>query len=160
MIAPLLLACATRGPADHGPTPAADVAPLEVTRIDGAALTRTFTRATGAPRIVSLFATWCEPCAEELPTLQRVARARGIEVTLVSVDLPEDAPRVPPWLASIGVTLPAYQYVDPELPTFLPKLMPGWPRVLPVTLVVGADGVPLRRFDGLTTEERLVRTLP
>ena len=91
--------------------------------------------------------------------LQAVAKARGVDVTIVSVDLPADAPRIAPWLDSIGVTLPAYHYVDPALPTFLPKLMPGWPRVLPVTLVVGPDGTPTRRFDGLATEESLLPML-
>jgi thiol-disulfide isomerase/thioredoxin len=158
----VLLACLTGHPPTAATTRPEPVAPgtADVVRIDSTALTRTFTRASGAPRIVSLFATWCGPCAEELPMLQALAAARGVELTLVSVDLPAEAPRIAPYLRAHGITLPAYHYVDAALPTFLPQLMPGWARVLPVTLVVASDGTPIRRFDGLVGRDGLLATLP
>jgi thiol-disulfide isomerase/thioredoxin len=153
-----LLACATGAqPAPRfEPTPPT----AEVRRIDRHALTRTFTRASGAPRIVTLFATWCAPCEEEVPMLERVAESRGIELTIVSVDLEADAARIGPWLRRHAVRTPPDHFVDADLPDFLALLMPGWPRVLPVTLVVAADGTTMRRFDGLVAREHLLTTLP
>jgi cytochrome c biogenesis protein CcmG/thiol:disulfide interchange protein DsbE len=153
-----LLACATG--VHPAPVVAPTFPPAEVRRVDRHALTRAFTRASGAPRIVSLFATWCAPCEEEVPMLERLAESRGIEVTIVSVDLEADAARIEPWLRRHAVRSPADHFVDADLPGFLDLLMPGWPRVLPVTLVVAADGTTVRRFDGYVARDQLESALP
>jgi cytochrome c biogenesis protein CcmG, thiol:disulfide interchange protein DsbE len=47
--------------------------------------------------LVSYWATWCEPCREEMPTLSTFYRryhARGLEMIAISVDRPRDRPRV------------------------------------------------------------------
>jgi thiol-disulfide isomerase/thioredoxin len=44
---------------------------------------------TGRVRIVDFWATWCEPCREQFPVLDRLARAHqqdGLDVIAVSVD--------------------------------------------------------------------------
>ncbi len=57
------------------------------TRADGSAVTITWP-AEGA-RLVHFWATWCEPCRDELPGLLAFARdmrGRGIEVVAIAVD--------------------------------------------------------------------------
>ncbi len=92
------------------------------------------------PRVVAFFATWCQPCAEELPMLQKLAREGVTDVTLVSLDLPGHGERVAWWLRSLDVNLPAVHLVDPDLRAATSALLPGWPRVLPATVVVGGEG--------------------
>jgi cytochrome c biogenesis protein CcmG/thiol:disulfide interchange protein DsbE len=46
--------------------------------------------ATGAPRLVNIFASWCVPCAAEAPVLLDLAR-RGVPIDAIAIrDRPED----------------------------------------------------------------------
>ncbi len=92
------------------------------------------------PRVVAFFATWCQPCAEELPMLQKLSREGVTDVTLVSLDLPGHGERVAWWLRSIDVDLAAVQLVDPDLREATSALLPGWPRVLPATVILDVEG--------------------
>lgn len=40
----------------------------------------------GKPALVDFFASWCEPCAEEAPTLRELSAALGGRATVVAVD--------------------------------------------------------------------------
>lgn len=45
------------------------------------------------PVLVHFFASWCEPCAEELPALAAFARSRADAVRLIGVNVAEPASR-------------------------------------------------------------------
>jgi thiol-disulfide isomerase/thioredoxin len=56
--------------------------------------------------VMNLWATWCRPCIEELPALQRlqsVMRPRGVEVIGVSVDLRQDLEKIEGFLQQHGI---------------------------------------------------------
>ena len=40
----------------------------------------------GKPALVDFFASWCEPCAEEAPTLRKLSASLGGRATVVAVD--------------------------------------------------------------------------
>jgi cytochrome c biogenesis protein CcmG/thiol:disulfide interchange protein DsbE len=40
----------------------------------------------GKPALVDFFASWCEPCAEEAPTLRELSASLGDRATVVAVD--------------------------------------------------------------------------
>jgi cytochrome c biogenesis protein CcmG, thiol:disulfide interchange protein DsbE len=40
----------------------------------------------GKPALIDFFASWCEPCEEEAPTLRKLSAALGDRATVVAVD--------------------------------------------------------------------------
>jgi len=85
------------------------------------------------PAVVNLWATWCQPCRKELPAFQEVSTARP-DVRFVGVDIAEDAGKARDFLAELGITFDQFLDDRGELTDALGTA------VLPVTLVVAADG--------------------
>ncbi len=50
----------------------------------------TYVRSTGSPLVlINFWASWCEPCKEELPALVKLEKkysAQGLKIILVSID--------------------------------------------------------------------------
>jgi thiol-disulfide isomerase/thioredoxin len=78
--------------------------PVEIAAEDlGGALVRIDAR--GTVRVVDFWATWCDPCREQIPALDRLASAygeKGLDVYAVSFD--EDKAQVQSFLARNPVT--------------------------------------------------------
>lgn len=91
--------------------------------------------AAGVPALINLWAYWCAPCAQELPILQQFAdRAAGaVSVVTVHRDLRPAAALAR--LAAYGVSLETLQDPDARIAAAL-----GAPEVLPVTVLLRADG--------------------
>jgi len=51
--------------------------------------------------VVTFWATWCEPCRQEMPAMQRVASSSG--ATFLAVDLLEDGTRVRGFIESLAL---------------------------------------------------------
>lgn len=73
-----------------GPVPAAEleartqpVPPLRLDAVDGGSIG--LADLTGRPVLVHFFATWCEPCVQELASLDRLSARGGIAVLAVDV---------------------------------------------------------------------------
>lgn len=99
----------------------------------------------GGVAMVALWASWCAPCRRELPALAALHRhfsGRGLEVVAVAVE-DVTAARVGKFYAELGIAdLPVY--VDPDgslLDHFAAQ-------ALPVTVLLGPDGVELSRVSG------------
>ena len=87
----------------------------------------------GHPVLINFWASWCEPCREEMPALQRLAKrwqARGLTVITVAV---ADSPRqVSDTLEKLNVQLPVIH--DPEQ-----QIIQRWGvSFLPTTLILDA----------------------
>ena len=77
---PELVGTGTTEPADYA---------WKLTDLDGQSLT--FERFRGRPDLLNIWATWCPPCREEMPSLARLAddariKRAGVAVVCVSVD--------------------------------------------------------------------------
>lgn len=62
--------------------------------------------------LVHFFATWCEPCKDELPGLQQFIDARGEEIGILAVNVGEGAGRVRNFLRDTPVTFPVVLDAD------------------------------------------------
>ena len=80
--------------------------------------------------VVHFWATWCPPCLEELPALDRAARAcRGTRTRVVAVSVEDDVDSVEEFVRSHRITLDVFH--DPEGRAFASH--PG--RQLPANLI-------------------------
>ena len=61
----------------------------------------------GRPTVVNFFASWCEPCREELPLLERASQEHAGTVDVVGVDVGDSRTAALRLLDQAGVTFPA-----------------------------------------------------
>jgi peroxiredoxin len=85
--------------------------------------------------MVNFWATWCPPCLEEMPAMERLYRKRkDAGFTLVAVSVDADPKKVGPFVAEHKLTFPIA--LDPRM-----ELANGYAvRALPSSFIVGRDG--------------------
>ncbi len=92
--------------------------------------------------VVTAFASWCDPCREELPLLEAAAAKitkRGVPIWVVSMDEPDAVPAAKALLDSLHVTLPAFA-AAPPLQAFKLAVNPRWPGMIPASFLFDAAG--------------------
>ena len=103
----------------------------------------------GRAVLLNLWATWCVPCREEMPTLDHLEAAKGgpgFEVVAVNVDTSRLERRAT-FLDSIGVKS-LKRYSDSSGDAFETLRKDGKALGLPVTLVIDKDGCELGAVEG------------
>lgn len=118
-------------------------------------------RPQGRPVVVHHWATWCEPCEEEMPRVEALRQALAGQAELVGVswDLFEGggeadyvAGLVATWCQQLGVGMRSVLAdADPE--RFFERLALGY-RKIPQTQLYGADGRVVYTVDGPLDEAR------
>lgn len=119
--------------------------PVALDFIDGAGAARSLAEWRGRVVLVNLWATWCAPCVEEMPALDRIAARLGgpdFDVVAISVDR-QGAAVVAPFLGKLGLTRLA-PYLDPSNAAVRVLGAPG----LPVSVVLDREGRELGRVLG------------
>jgi thiol-disulfide isomerase/thioredoxin len=119
--------------------------PVALDFVDGAGAARSLAEWRGRVVLVNLWATWCAPCVEEMPALDRIAARLGgpdFDVVAISVDR-QGAAVVAPFLGKLGLTRLA-PYLDPSNAAVRVLGAPG----LPVSVVLDREGRELGRVLG------------
>lgn len=97
----------------------------------------------GRAVMLNFWASWCEPCRAEMPTLQQVADFYGADKLLVlAINFKEPVARALQFAKTTGVTLPVLLDLDG-------KVARGWGvKVFPTTLMIDHAGRPRQRVTG------------
>jgi len=115
-------------------------------------------KAPGAQAVlVNVWATWCEPCREEMPDLVRFYRdhrADGLRLVLISADDDDQRAEVARVLGALGFDGPAFIKRGNDM-TFIDALDPGWKGALPATFLFDAHGAKKRSWLGSVTYDDL-----
>lgn len=110
----------------------------------------------GRVLLVNFWATWCEPCREEMPSLVAAAKkfpSRDLAVVLVSLDSQKTGPvQVPKFLKEKKVPFVSWLAKTRDPQDFIDTVDPTWDGSLPYSLIYGRDGKIVSRLSGLQTE--------
>ena len=99
---------------------------------------------TGNARVINLWALWCPPCRQELPSLERLARMLAPQsIDVCAVALAEDGFPVREYLAQHAMGLNSV-ILSPGVPAVTQLDL----RVLPQTFLVSPEGAVLARWIG------------
>lgn len=97
----------------------------------------------GRAVLVNFWASWCEPCRAEMPTLQQVADLYGPErLVVLALNFKEHPNRAIQFAATTGITMPVL--LDPQ-----GQVARDWGvKVFPTTLLIDRQGKPRQRVQG------------
>ena len=117
--------------------------PLDLSALDG----KQYTLSTMTNRVVvvNFWATWCPPCIEELPTMQKLwDDTRGIELEVLAVNVGEPGDRIAAFLDGFTPTLTFPILLDSQGEAFQ-----AWGvRGLPKTFVINKRGQVIYEAEG------------
>ena len=110
----------------------------------------------GKPLVINLWATWCGPCRLEMPQLEALStkfKDRGLTVVGISVDdSPEEIQKI---AKEYKITYPMLVGLGQE--NLIRSL--GYQDLLPLSILIRADGTVAERVTGIRTTEDWERKL-
>src|ERR1700731_3929005 len=118
-----------------GQTPA----PKDPELIDTQGYQKLLQQYKGKPLLVTFWATWCEPCRDEYPMLNELAKqyaSQGLKVVGVSLNDDGDLILMRRFLARYKPVFPNYRKKageDAEFRQFTQAILPSWNGSLPAT---------------------------
>jgi len=105
----------------------------------------------GKPLLVTFWATWCEPCRDEYPMLNELAKQyapQGLKVVGVSLDQDGDLILMRRFLARYKPIFPNYRKKKGEEDAFVQAVLPGWNGSIPASVFYAKDGQQIGHFVG------------
>jgi len=135
LISTMALACASRALAQPlKPWGGIVTPPLELADLDGK--TQRLADYRGKVVLVNFWASWCEPCRAEMPSIERLrASLAGRPFAVLGVNVGESAAAARKFAATLPLGFPLLLDSDT-------RASRAWgARVLPATFLVGPDGV-------------------
>lgn len=119
---------------DAGPVAAGDdYRDFTAVLADGS--TFTLSEHEGSVILLNFWATWCGPCVGEMPAFPRLLEKYGDDLTLIAVDLGEDAETVEGFLDRNGYEFPVALDPDGSIGSLYPS------DGIPYTVLIDRDGV-------------------
>ena len=148
LLAAVLLLAGCTGSGDAGGSPAAEgpLADVVLPCLAGGQQVRL--GALGRPTVINLWASWCAPCREELPTFQRYAARSAGAVLVLGVATEDTLPAARSLVDDLGLTFPMLYDRDAAVRNASGKLAG-----LPVTIFLDANGVMVYSYNGRALDD-------
>ncbi len=133
--------------------------------LDAQAYRKLLVQYHGKPLLVTFWATWCEPCRDEYPMLNELAKQyapQGLKVVGVSMDDDGDLILMRRFLARYKPIFPNYRKRAGDEELFRQGVLPAWNGVLPASFWYAKDGRQIGHVFGEGTRdtyEAAIRTL-
>jgi thiol-disulfide isomerase/thioredoxin len=121
--------------------------------LDGTPVTLSSYR--GHPVVLTFFASWCHPCEEDMPVLERAQRDAGNRITVIGVNYQDIADDTRDFVNRLGVTFPALVEDSADNPVAKRYDV----HAMPDTLFIDADGVVRNRLYGSFSDNDLKHAL-
>jgi thiol-disulfide isomerase/thioredoxin len=115
--------------------------PLSLTDLDGK--TWDLSALQGRAVVLNFWATWCEPCREEMPSLEALAKRHHADpVVVLTINYQESEPGIRRFLERVPLQLPVLLDRDGSATK-------AWtPRVFPTTVLIDRSGQPRHQIVG------------
>jgi thiol-disulfide isomerase/thioredoxin len=138
-------------------------AQITVEKVDKAGLAKIIKERNDKVLLLNIWATWCAPCREEFPDLNKIAGEYGsknVEVIGISIDFSEDIKsKVIPFLKKQKANFVNYVSAfknDEELIYFVNK---DWNGALPATIIYDREGKQISFMSGKRTYKEFSETI-
>jgi len=118
-------------------------APRDPEIIDAQGYQKLIQEYRGKPLLVTFWATWCEPCRDEYPMLNELAKQyspQGLKVIGVSMDDDGDLILMRRFLSRYKPVFRNYRKKAGEAAPFTQAVFPAWNGSLPATFFYDKDG--------------------
>lgn len=122
---------------------------FNLTNIDGEKVSLSSFR--GRPVMLNFWATWCPPCREEMPTMQKFFEERGREIKVLAVNLTsteKSTEEVQRFLTANGYTFPVLLDKGDTVQQYLV-------RFIPTTYFIDEKGVIREKYTGPMTGQMM-----
>jgi thiol-disulfide isomerase/thioredoxin len=116
----------------------------------------------GRPVVVSFWATWCEPCRDEFPLVNEMARRftpRGIDFIGISLDDEADRNVARRFLAGMKPVFPSYRKKPGNEGEFIATVNPKWSGAIPATCLYDREGHLVAELVGASSRVRFEKAL-
>ena len=115
-----------------------------ISLVDSSGQTIELSDLRGKPLIINLWATWCEPCLREMPSLERLQSRFGERIAVLAVSEDRGGNKtVEPFIAKLGLKSVKI-YMDPKSEVGHAFAVRG----LPTSLLIDRNGMVLGRVEG------------
>jgi thiol-disulfide isomerase/thioredoxin len=135
-VLPLLAAAAVLGAPKAEP-------PRDPKIIDAQGYQKVLEQYRGKPLLVTFWATWCEPCRDEYPMLNELAKQyapQGLKVVGISLDDDGDLILMRRFLTRYKPVFPNYRKRAGGEAEFVQAVLPGWSGAIPASFFYAKDG--------------------
>ena len=138
-------------------------APRDPDLIDAQGYQKLVQQYKGKPLLVNFWATWCEPCRDEYPMLNELAKQyapQGLKVVGVSMDQDGDLILMRRFIARYKPIFPNYRKKPAEAKAaFDMAVLPGGTGSLPISVFYTKDGRQVEHFVGEKNREAYERVI-
>jgi thiol-disulfide isomerase/thioredoxin len=140
-------------------------APHDPELIDALGYQKVLEQFRGQPVLITFWATWCEPCRDEYPMLNELAKQyapKGLHVVGVNLDDDGDLILTRRFIAKYKPVFPNYRKKPGGEAAFVQAVLPGWGGAIPASFFYAKDGRQIGHLLGANnheTYEAAIRTL-